>query len=219
MNVQIYVTHADDAELCDSVGVDLIGVVVDPAFRTPSSLDFLQAEEAFSRVSSDKSRVALSMDSSTEAFLEIVEILHPDILHIACDLKLLSPNSLCEIRSRIQDTNLMLAIPMNGPDPIGLAREFEKCADYFILDTGDPDRVDIGATGQTHDWNLSAKLVQEVSTPTVLAGGLSPENVAEAIQVVKPWGVDSFTKTNRTDLPLRKDPDQVISFVKAARPQ
>jgi len=219
MKVQIYVTNADDAELCDSADVDLIGIVVDPLFRTPSSLDLQQAEEVFSRISNDKLRVALSMDSSIDTFIGIVEVLHPDILHVACDLKLLSPNALCETRSRMKDTDLMLAIPMNGPDPIGLAKAYERCVDFFILDTSDPERTDVGATGQTHDWSLSAKLVKEISKPIVLAGGLSPENVAEAIQVVKPWGVDSFTKTNRSDLSMRKDPDLIRSFVDVARTQ
>ena len=45
--IQIYVAHPDDAELCDQLGVDLIGIVVDPALRTPSSLTIVQAGEAF----------------------------------------------------------------------------------------------------------------------------------------------------------------------------
>ncbi len=85
---------------------------------------------------------------------------------------------------------------MNTDDPLKIALRLQSICDYFILDTNDPTRVDVGATGCTHDWSKSAELVKKVSIPIILAGGLSPENVAEAIEVVRPWGVDSFTHTN-----------------------
>jgi phosphoribosylanthranilate isomerase len=66
---------------------------------------------------------------------------------------------------------------------------------------------------------VSRLIVEAVPVPVILAGGLSPENVAEAIRVVRPWGVDSLTHTNR---PLagggfRKDLDRVAAFAAAAR--
>jgi phosphoribosylanthranilate isomerase len=61
--------------------------------------------------------------------------------------------------------------------------------------------------------------VQQVQIPVILAGGLSSENVAEAIRVVRPWAVDSLTHTNRAlpDGGFRKDLDRVRQFVEAAR--
>ena len=56
----------------------------------------------------------------------------------------------------------------------------------------------VGASGKVHDWNVSKAIVDSVKIPVVLAGGLSPENVREAIERVKPWGVDSLTHTNKT---------------------
>jgi phosphoribosylanthranilate isomerase len=77
----------------------------------------------------------------------------------------------------------------------------------------------ICASGQTHDWTISRRIVEESAIPVILAGGLSPDNVAEAIRAVRPWGVDSLTHTNQP-LPgggFRKDRERVRRFVAAAR--
>ena len=70
-----------------------------------------------------------------------------------------------------------------------------------------------------HDWNVSAAIVDAAGVPVILAGGLSPANVAEAARVVRPQGVDSLTHTNLM-LPgggFRKDLDAIAAFVAAAR--
>ena len=98
------------------------------------------------------------------------------------------------------------------------AVQFQQVSDYLLLDTKSPEETVIGATGQTHDWTISREIVERVSIPVILAGGLSPENVAEAIRVVQPWGVDSNTHTNYLNQqPIRKDPERVRKFIEAAK--
>jgi len=65
--------------------------------------------------------------------------------------------------------------------------------DAFITDTFDPDAGAFGATGKTHDWGISRRLVEFSSKPIILAGGLNPENVHKAIIKVKPAGVHVHT--------------------------
>jgi phosphoribosylanthranilate isomerase len=55
----------------------------------------------------------------------------------------------------------------------------------------------IGALGVTHDWSISRRIVDAVRIPVILAGGLGPDNVRDAIGCVRPAGVDSKTKTDR----------------------
>ncbi len=69
----------------------------------------------------------------------------------------------------------------------------------------------------THDWSISRKIVESVSIPVILAGGLSADNVAEAIEAVRPWGVDSYTHTNHPGDRMNKDLTQVRAFVSNAR--
>ena len=76
----------------------------------------------------------------------------------------------------------------------------------------------IGAAGHTHDWSIDAEIVRSVPCPVVLAGGLDAENVRTAIEAVRPWGVDSFTRTSDRlpDGGSRKNIEKVRAFVQAA---
>lgn len=93
---------------------------------------------------------------------------------------------------------------------------FQDVADYLLLDSRDPDTQLVGATGRRHDWRLSARIVSTSRRPVILAGGLSPDNVRDAIAAVRPWAVDSNTLTSRSDDRTRKDPERVRRFIEAA---
>jgi phosphoribosylanthranilate isomerase len=81
----------------------------------------------------------------------------------------------------------------------------------ILVDAHDP--VTVGGTGRTVDWTLAARIA--ATRPLVLAGGLTPDNVAEAVALVRPWGVDVASGVERA--PGRKDPDRVRAFVAAVR--
>jgi len=86
--------------------------------------------------------------------------------------------------------------------------------DAFVTDTYDPVSGACGATGKTHDWDISRRLVEISTKPIILAGGLNPENVCSAILQVKPAGVDSHTGVEDPD--GRKNISLVRSFVEEA---
>jgi len=87
--------------------------------------------------------------------------------------------------------------------------------DAFITDTYDPTTGATGATGRTHDWAISRRLVECSPCPVILAGGLTADNVADGIRAVRPAGVDSHTGVEGAD--GRKSRDRVARFVTAAR--
>jgi phosphoribosylanthranilate isomerase len=87
--------------------------------------------------------------------------------------------------------------------------------DRYLLDSYDPKTV--GGTGKTCDWDKAQTLVHSVETPMLLAGGLTPENVAEAIAAVNPWGVDVSSGVEIE--PGRKDIAKVAAFIAACRKQ
>ncbi|HYA15032.1 MAG TPA: phosphoribosylanthranilate isomerase [Syntrophales bacterium] len=86
--------------------------------------------------------------------------------------------------------------------------------DAFITDTYDLVTGACGATGKTHDWSISSRLVAISPRPVMLAGGLNPENVRRAIAHVQPAGVDAHTGVEGPD--GRKDVDLVRRFVREA---
>ena len=87
--------------------------------------------------------------------------------------------------------------------------------DTLFLDSGNSQQP--GGTGQAFDWQGASKAVSELSLNQniVIAGGLTSRNVAEAIRVLKPWGVDVVSGVE--ERPGKKDPDKVRAFVKAVR--
>ena len=87
--------------------------------------------------------------------------------------------------------------------------------DAFITDSFDPDTGAIGATGKVHDWQVSARLVDLSPRPVILAGGLNPDNVRNAIIQVRPAGVDVHTGIEGSD--GRKRRDLVERFVAEAQ--
>ena len=94
-------------------------------------------------------------------------------------------------------------------------KDFSACADAFITDTFDPVSGASGATGKTHNWRVSRKLVELSQRPVILAGGLNPANVRKAILEVRPAAVDSHTGVEAPD--GRKDRSLVEAFVSEAK--
>jgi phosphoribosylanthranilate isomerase len=95
-----------------------------------------------------------------------------------------------------------------------ILRELSPFVDAFITDTFDPNTGASGATGKTHDWGVSRRLVELSHRPTILAGGLTPENVQRAILEVRPAGVDSHTGVE--DSTGRKSREKVQKFLSEA---
>jgi phosphoribosylanthranilate isomerase len=87
-------------------------------------------------------------------------------------------------------------------------------ADAFILDSYDPENRASGATGKTHNWGISRRIVEASPKHVILAGGLTPENVALAIHKVRPQGVDAHTGVE--DSTGAKDRDLAAAFVDRA---
>lgn len=96
-----------------------------------------------------------------------------------------------------------------------MVAELGPSVDGFLTDTYAPETGAAGATGRTHDWALSRRLVALSPRPVILAGGLTPANVRQAIAAVRPAGVDVHTGVE--DASGRKDRVKVMEFVAEAR--
>ncbi len=127
-------------------------------------------------------------------------------------------SELRKLRERTTEALLIKSLVVRGDNLEELQHQVDKYTPYvdaFITDTHDPATGADGATGKTHDWHISAALVKHSPKPVILAGGLTPDNVREAIRTVRPAGVDAHTGVEGAD--GRKDAQKVKLFVKAAR--
>jgi phosphoribosylanthranilate isomerase len=111
----------------------------------------------------------------------------------------------------------MRSIPVDGDESVAIARSYDGIADLLLLDSHRPGDVQIGALGVTHSWEVDRKIIESVRVPVIIAGGLGSDNVAEAIRMVQPAGVDSKTKTDQDDGSHTKDLQKVKQFVARAK--
>jgi phosphoribosylanthranilate isomerase len=218
MIIQIYgSTTPEDARMLVELGVENIGVAIGVSEHSFDIVPLEQAQLIFQAIP-QKHRVALVITSDPDEIEHVARTVQPAILHLAGMPQAMDAEAVREIRRRLPGLPIMRAIPMTGPEAIGYAAQFQDVAEYLLLDSFSP-MMDggIGATGKLHDWSISRRIVEESRIPVILAGGLSPENVAEAIRVVRPYGVDSLTHTSDPANLKRKDRQRVEAFIQAAR--
>lgn len=221
MIVQIYTVQSPEEGIAlAECGVDHIGIT--PAEHgLPGEISNEKAAEIFEAIGDRAVKVALTVDSNLDKIVEMVKTVRPDILHLCGDIKIVTPEKVLELRGLLPGMRIMQAIPVMDETALQIAIDFEAVSDFFILDSFSPQIGGIGAAGFTHDWSISRAIVEQSKIPVILAGGLSPENVEEAIRQVRPWGVDSLTKTNEFlgDGKFRKDLKRVKEFVERAKGQ
>ncbi len=215
MLTQIYeITTPEEARSICAIGIDHIGILIgNGEFPRELPLETAATIAADIRPPSKLSALFLTADIS------LIEIwarkLQPVIVHLGAAPELLSPEDAASIKRNLPGMFLMRSIPIVGEASIAIAQSYDAIADFLLLDSHRASDRQIGALGITHDWTISCRIVELVRTPVILAGGLGPDNVADAIQAVRPAGVDSKTKTDRDDS-HQKDLDRVRRFQEAA---
>lgn len=221
---QIYTAQTpSEAVALANLGIDHVGVTVSKR-GLPGEVGQSVGREIVEALKATEARcVALTVETDLPTVRGFIADLQPDIVHLCGDTSLVGPDEVADLRhwmeSNAINVEVMQAIPMTGPESVESAIEFEPHVDWLILDSV-TDAVDgIGAAGVTHDWNLSRQIVEAVTIPVILAGGLGADNVAEAIRAVRPAGVDSLTRTNhfKDDGSFTKDLGAVGHFVEAVR--
>jgi phosphoribosylanthranilate isomerase len=216
MLVQIYeIQDAAEAEEMCKLGVDHVGLLVGGG-TFPREIPVSQARTILKAVAAPAKKVALTLSRNLAEIENIVNELYPDILHLGSLLTGIRVEDMFELRRVFPHIKMMRSIPVTGPESIHAAEEFASVSDYLLLDSYQITEEQIGATGMVHDWMISREIVGRVKIPVILAGGLGPENVRDAIRAVHPAGVDSKTRTDR-DGTHRKDPDKVKRFVELAK--
>jgi phosphoribosylanthranilate isomerase len=97
-----------------------------------------------------------------------------------------------ELREGLPGVALVQVVHVTGPEAVEEAIAIAPYVDAVLLDSGNQSLAikELGGTGRTHDWSLSRKIREAIDVPLFLAGGLTPHNVAAAIQEVQPFGID-----------------------------
>jgi phosphoribosylanthranilate isomerase len=215
MIVQIYsMASITDAVATAEAGAGLIGVVVAEAGIVPEGIGADAARGILAAVRPRSHGVALSLSDDRDEICAMVDVVRPDIVHLAA--REIEPEDCAWIRTRVAPVRLLRAIAVRAGETLTEADAHQETADYLMLDSGAKRLSIAGPRGETHDWSISRTIVERSRIPVILAGGLTADNVAEAIATVRPWGVDSFTHTDLPGLRGKKDPARVRAFIAAA---
>lgn len=218
---QIYslITYDESVKTMEA-GADHIGLVPMqdggvPAHRVPlETVDKIFAEAKRRGVVT----VAIMLNKDPKEMLDIAKRVRPDILHIAGMEYTADQAFRDQLRAVCPETELMQAVLVDGPEAVERAKEYAKFSDYLLTDSGLAADTGIGASGLTHDWSIDAAIVANVDIPVIIAGGLGPDNVEECIKEIKPYGIDSLTKTSikYDGGRMEKDIDKVREFCERA---
>jgi len=128
----------------------------------------------------------------------------------------LSPDESAQLPQLLPGIRRVQVIHVENESALELIGQYAPHVHAFLLDSGRPSlpTPEYGGTGRTHDWSISAEFVRRSPHPVFLAGGLTPANVGEAIEKIRPFGVDLCSGV-RTD--GRLDPAKLQAFIDAVR--
>jgi phosphoribosylanthranilate isomerase len=121
-----------------------------------------------------------------------------------------------DLQKALPKVRLVQVVHVAGTDAVEEAEDVARHVDAILLDSGNRDasRKELGGTGRVHDWELSRRIVEAVRVPVYLAGGLTAENVEEAIQRVRPFGVDVCSGVRSKGI---LDRQKLLAFVDAVQ--
>lgn len=196
------VTTREDLEAVIESGADAIGLTVDVPVETPREIDAERAADIVSATPPFVTTVLVTMPDPLESVAGLADRVGPDIVQVHGDS---APEDIASLSADL-DAGVVVAVsPEDAP-------RYDTVADALLVDSLDESGA--GGTGATHDWERTRDLVAELSSPVVLAGGLTPDNVAEAVETVDPFAVDVASGVE--ERPGRKEPAAVDAFVRHA---
>jgi phosphoribosylanthranilate isomerase len=177
---------------------------------SPRNLTLKRAETLLRQVPVFVDSVVVTAPQSINGLAEICERLKPTAIQIHGKKSF----DASEVRERIKGTRLIKTVYVTKDALNETAIEELKAFDAVLLDSFIKGQY--GGTGRVHDWNLSRQIREAVAPlPLILAGGLKPENVKEAVQTVQPYAVDVASGVELR--PAVKDHEKVRAFVENAK--
>lgn len=189
-------------------GADMVGFVFFEA--SPRHVDLGTARELGRLAGGRATKVALTVDADDTTFENIIETLRPAILQLHGR----------ESVARVRDIKQKFGLPVMKAIPVGSAADladlpgYAAAADRILFDARAPkDATRPGGLGVPFDWQLLKDLRLDV--PFMLSGGLTIDNVAEAVAIARPGGVD--VSSGVESAPGVKDPEMIRAFIRAAR--
>ena len=198
----------DEVLLAHQYGAHAVGLVGEMP-SGPGMISDDQAKALAAAAPPDLETFLLSSRTTAESISAHVDYCKPSTVQIVWHVD----TAVHEELARTHLVRRVQVIHVEDESAIELAQTYAPVVDALLLDSGKPSAqtIELGGTGRTHDWSLSREIVNSVSVPVYLAGGLNPDNIRAAVDAVDPYGVDLCTGV-RTNGVL--DQEKLAAFTK-----
>jgi len=203
------ITREEDLAVAVIAGADAIGFLVGVP-SSPRNLTLERAERLVKQVPVFVDSVVVTVPDSIDSLVKIYDRLRPTAIQIHGE----KPFDATVIRDKMRGARLIKTVYVKTGNTADRAKTYSKAFDAILLDSFASGQY--GGTGMIHDWKLSKQVKQIIEpTPLILAGGLKPENVKEAILTAQPYAVDVASGVELR--PAVKDPKKVYEFIENAK--
>jgi len=181
----------EEAQIAIDNGTYAIGLVSEIP-SGPGVISESKIKEIAEWVPDDIKTVLLTSLQNADKIIEQHEYCNTDVLQLVDSQEIITYQIL---KKELPNAEIMQVVHVIDDDSVSKAVNISKYVDMILLDSGNPklETKELGGTGRTHNWRISREIVNEVDIPVFLAGGLTPDNVAGAVERVIPFGVDLCT--------------------------
>ena len=205
------IARAEDALAAIDFGADALGFLVGLRYPRADQLDVETARELVLRLPPFVNSVLVTHLDAEADVAELCRRVGAQVVQLHGEFPVAEIPAL---RAAFPHLKVVKAVHSEDADSVEAAREAAEHADAVLLDTREGEHI--GGTGKTHDWSLSRRIRERLGDfPVILAGGLTPDNVAAGIRFVGPYGVDVNSGVQQR--PGRKNPELVRRFIEAAK--
>lgn len=207
------ISNVKDALDAIGYGADAVGFLVGQVhFSTGVFLTPQQAAAIVTQLPPFCSSVLVTHLSRPEDVVSAARIAKVNTIQLHGDTE---AREAIQIKQQLPYAKTYKVVHVFDESAIAEAQKYARAVDGIVLDTALKETGQIGGTGKTHDWAISRRVAESVPIPVILAGGLNPDNVAEAIKTVRPYAVDvNSGVSNPTG---GKDPRKVKAFIECAK--
>ncbi|WP_081922357.1 phosphoribosylanthranilate isomerase [Janthinobacterium sp. RA13] len=190
------IASIDEAQLAIAAGADALGLVAAMP-SGPGPIPDARIAQIAAWTPPPVATFLLTSETTAQAIAEHVRATQPSTVQIVGHI---DPGEVEKLARLLPHVRRVQVIHVQGPQALDLIPAYAPHVHAFLLDSGRPDALvpELGGTGRTHDWSISARFVRASPRPVFLAGGLDDTNVADALRQVRPYGIDLCSRV-RTD--------------------
>jgi phosphoribosylanthranilate isomerase len=200
-----------DLSMAVNAGADAVGFITEVPVDSPRKISLSVASKLIAQVPVFVTSVLVIMPKNADEAVNMIYAARPTAVQIHNALALTELIKIRETGVRVIKT-----IPVSEHADIemliDLIKDLSGIADAVLLDTAIDGKT--GGTGVSHNWKLSGKVVLSAGMPVILAGGLNPSNVSEAVKYVRPYAVDTASGVETNG---KKDETKILDFINNAR--